>query len=89
MVANLRILGHRSWGQGPAQHLWVVDGASVFLAQEGIADRCKVVGGDMFTSVPEGGNLYFLSRVIHDWDDPRATDILRSCRRAMAPNACS
>jgi hypothetical protein len=65
----------------------VVDGASVFLAQEGIADRCEVVGGDMFTSVPAGGDLYFLSRIIHDWDDPRATDILRSCRRAMSPNA--
>ncbi len=65
----------------------VVNGASVFLAQEGIADRCDVVGGDMFTSVPSGGDLYFLSRVIHDWDDPRATDILRSCRSAMSPNA--
>ena len=65
----------------------VVDGASVFLAQEGIADRCEVVGGDMFTSVPAGGDLYFLSRIIHDWDDPRATDILRSCRRAISPNA--
>jgi O-methyltransferase domain len=30
----------------------VVDGTSAFLAQEGIADRCEVVGGDMFTSVP-------------------------------------
>jgi hypothetical protein len=65
----------------------VAESASVFLAQEGIADRCEVVGGDMFTSVPTGGDLYFLSRVIHDWDDPRATEILRSCRRAMAQNA--
>jgi O-methyltransferase len=30
---------------------------------------------------------YLLSRVIHDWDDLRATEILRSCRRAMAPDA--
>jgi hypothetical protein len=65
----------------------VANGASQFLAQEGIADRCKVVGGDVFTSVPAGGDLYLLSRVIHDWDDLRATEILRSCRRAMAPEA--
>jgi O-methyltransferase domain len=65
----------------------VVNGASLLLVQEGIAGRCEVVGGDMFTSVPAGGDLYFLSRVIHDWDDQRATDILRSCRRAMAPDA--
>jgi len=44
-------------------------------------------GGDVFTSVPAGGDLYLLSRVIHDWDDSRATEILRSCRRAMAPDA--
>lgn len=65
----------------------VGNGASEFLAQEGLADRCEVVGGDVFTSVPAGGDLYLLSRVIHDWDDSRATEILRSCRRAMAPNA--
>lgn len=65
----------------------VTESASAFLAQEGIADRCEVRGGDMFVSVPAGGDLYLLSRVIHDWDDPRATDILRSCRQAMATNA--
>jgi O-methyltransferase domain/Dimerisation domain len=65
----------------------VANGASEFLAQEGIADRCQVVSGDVFTSVPAGGDLYLLSRVIHDWDDLRATEILRSCRRAMAADA--
>jgi hypothetical protein len=65
----------------------VGDGAREFLAQEGVADRCQVVGGDIFTSVPSDGHLYLLSRVIHDWDDARATEILRSCRRAMAADA--
>jgi hypothetical protein len=65
----------------------VAESASALLAEEGIADRCEVVSGDMFTSVPTGGDLYLLSRVIHDWDDPRAIQILQSCRRAMAPDA--
>jgi hypothetical protein len=65
----------------------VASGATAFISQEGIADRCEVVSGDIFTSVPAGGDLYLLSRVIHDWDDLRAIEILRSCRRAMTPDA--
>ena len=39
----------------------VANGASEFLAREGIAERCEVVGGDVFTSVPPGGDLFLLS----------------------------
>jgi O-methyltransferase domain/Dimerisation domain len=63
----------------------VVENASNSLITENVADRCKIVGGDMFASVPHGGDLYLLSRVIHDWDDPRALEVLRSCRHAMGP----
>src|SRR5262249_49097726 len=48
-----------------------------------IADRCDAVGGDFFESVPPGGELYLLRYVIHDWDDARAVQILKNCRRAM------
>jgi hypothetical protein len=65
----------------------VVENALGLLVTEGVASRCEIVGGDMFTSVPPGGDLYLLVRVIHDWDDPRAIDILGSCRRAMGPKA--
>jgi hypothetical protein len=41
----------------------------------------------MFAPVPSGGGIYLLSRVIHDWDDATATVILRTCRRAMRPQA--
>ena len=65
----------------------VVEGASAFLAKEGVADRCEAVGGDMFVSVPAGGDVYVLSHVIHDWDDEHSTKVLETCRRAMAPAA--
>ena len=65
----------------------VVETASDFLVTEGVADRCEIVSGDMFTSVPPGGDLYLLARVIHNWDDPRAIEILHSCRSAMGPKA--
>jgi hypothetical protein len=50
-----------------------------------VADRCKVVGGSFFESMPTGGDAYVLKNVIHDWDDARAVAILRRCRQAMAP----
>jgi len=46
-----------------------------------------VIGGDFFTSVPEGGDVYLLKAIIHDWGDEEATAILRACRCAMAPGA--
>ncbi|MGH9543762.1 MAG: methyltransferase [Terriglobales bacterium] len=45
--------------------------------------RCSYVIGDFFTSVPQGADAYLLSGVIHDWDDGRAIEILRNCRKAM------
>ncbi|MEX0852219.1 MAG: methyltransferase, partial [Bauldia sp.] len=65
----------------------VVEGAPSLLVADGVADRCEVVGGDMFVAVPAGGDLYLLCHVIHDWDDRLATKVLRACRRAMAPAA--
>jgi hypothetical protein len=61
--------------------------ASPFLVKEGVAERCEVVGGDIFTAVPPGGDLYLLCHNIHDWDDLRATRVLQACRSAMTAQA--
>jgi SAM-dependent methyltransferase len=63
----------------------VVEAARETLRTAGVAERCPVVGGDFFQSVPSGGDIYILSVVIHDWPDERASEILRSCRRAITP----
>ena len=65
----------------------VVAGAAPLLRAAGVAGRCGVVGGSMFEAVPEGGDVYLLKLIVHDWDDAQATAILRTCRRAMAPAA--
>jgi SAM-dependent methyltransferase len=52
----------------------------------GLAERCRAVGGDFFRDVPSGADAYLLKHVIHDWDDTRAVTILKNCHRAMAPN---
>jgi O-methyltransferase domain/Dimerisation domain len=61
--------------------------ATGLLAASGVADRCDVVEGDFFESVPAGGDAYVLARVIHDWDDRAALRILANCRAAMAEDA--
>ena len=60
-----------------------IDGAAALLKREGVADRCEIMSGDFFRSVPEGGDAYMMKLVIHDWDSDRALQILRNCHRAM------
>jgi hypothetical protein len=60
----------------------VVAGAGPVLSAAGVTDRCEVVSGDMFSHVPDGGDLYVLMRVLHDWDDARAVEVLQRCRQA-------
>jgi O-methyltransferase domain len=53
------------------------------LRAAGVDDRCDVVEGDFFESVPEGANAYIIKSVIHDWDDEKCVTILSNCRQAM------
>jgi hypothetical protein len=57
------------------------------LQQAGLLDRCEVVAGDFFASVPAGHDLYVLKRILHDWDDERCIQILRNVHRAMGDDA--
>jgi hypothetical protein len=50
-----------------------------------LGDRLQITGGDFFVEVPADGDLYILKSVLHDWPDDQATVILRTCRKAMAP----
>lgn len=56
------------------------------MAEAGVADRCKVVEGDFFESVPGGEDAYILKLIVHDWDDEKARQILANCREAMPPD---
>ena len=77
----------------PSLHAIVFDlahatrGAADRLAAASVEDRCTLVAGNFFDSVPGGADAYLLKSILHDWDDERAGAILRSCRRAMAPHA--
>jgi O-methyltransferase domain/Dimerisation domain len=51
-----------------------------------LVDRITFVAGDFFESVPRG-EVYVLSAILHDWDNERASAILRSIGAAAAPEA--
>ncbi|MER5866798.1 methyltransferase [Kitasatospora sp. NPDC002040] len=63
-----------------------VEAARRALDAAGHGDRCTYVAGD-FADVPAGGDVYLLSRILHDWDDDRCREILRHCARAMPDHA--
>lgn len=46
-------------------------------------DRAELVAGDMFQSVPAGGDVYLLCRVLAGWDDDAVVQVFENCRRAM------
>jgi hypothetical protein len=61
----------------------VIATAQPLLERAGVADRCTLVAGDFFEQIPQGGDAYLMSNVIHDWNDDKSELILRRCREAM------
>ena len=64
----------------------VVEAAKPTIAAV-LGPRIQFVGGDFFKAVPEGGDVYILKYILHDWEENRARGILASCHRAMSANA--
>jgi hypothetical protein len=62
----------------------VVDRSRSIITDLGLSERCRIVGGDFFKSVP-AADAYVLRHIIHDWDDKDAVTILRNCQDAMNP----
>jgi SAM-dependent methyltransferase len=61
----------------------VAERARAVVTDSGLSCRCHVIGGDFFSSVPGGADVYLMRHVIHDWEDNEAVAILRNCREAM------
>jgi SAM-dependent methyltransferase len=61
------------------------DRAKESFSDPDLSDRCRIVGGDFFNSVPSA-DVYVLRHIIHDWNDDNAVTILSNCRKAMNPD---
>jgi hypothetical protein len=80
------ILGKYAGAQGILYDLpHVVRDAPNLVQARGLANRVTIVAGSFFERVPEGGDAYLLSHIIHDWSEEQCLTILGHCRRAMSP----
>ncbi|ANZ35638.1 hypothetical protein BBK82_05650 [Lentzea guizhouensis] len=81
-----RVLHTAPWLHGVLLDLPnALDAASVRLA--GLDSRVSLVPGDFTRAVPDSGDVYLLSRVLHDWDDDQCRTILTTCARDMPAHA--
>ncbi len=64
-----------------------IAGAGAHLASAGVAERCELIAGSFFESVPGGGDVYLLKSILHSWSDERSRVILDNCRTAMPTGA--
>jgi SAM-dependent methyltransferase len=54
-----------------------------YVTEKGVADRCDLVAGNFFDSVPSGADACIMKYILHDWEDDLCVKILSNCRRAM------
>lgn len=65
----------------------VIASADRDRSSAGLAGRYQTVAGSFFESVPHDGDVYIMKLILHDWADPEAIQILRTCHQAMSPTA--
>jgi hypothetical protein len=64
----------------------VVSGATPKIEALGLTARCSTCSGDFFKEVPSG-DAYVMKNIIHDWDDAKATTILKNIHKASPGDA--
>lgn len=78
------VLGHASRSRGVIFDLPnVLSKSADVVADHKLTGRMQVQEGNFFESVPEGGDLYILKSVLHDWDDNSCAKILGNVHRVM------
>jgi hypothetical protein len=63
----------------------VVESARGRERPRAVASRLTYTAGNMFESVPPGGDAYVLKLILHNWDDASCTTLLRNVCARLAP----
>lgn len=61
----------------------VVARATPNFVKAGLTDRCELVSGSFFESIPAGPDAYLMRHIIHDWNDEQCLTILKNIHRVM------
>ncbi len=62
----------------------VIEQTKLSLQFARLQERCDIIAGDFFETLPAGGDMYFFKQILHDWDDDSCLKLLRKCRSRMA-----
>ena len=55
----------------------VAEVAQEYIARSGMADRIEIIAGDFFQDALPEGDLFSLSRILHDWSETNIHQLLR------------
>lgn len=61
--------------------------AEAHLTRAGVRNRVELTEGDIFERIDAEADVYTLKDILHDWDDERSLQILRTVAAAMRPGA--
>lgn len=61
----------------------VVKGAPATLKAAGVEERCQVLAGNFFESVPAGADAVVMKHILHDWSDEESIRILKNVRAKL------
>jgi hypothetical protein len=56
------------------------------LKAYGVEERCSLIEGNFFESLPSGADTYLFRHIIHDWSDEQSIQILSNCRKVIPNN---
>ena len=73
---------HRHWHALSAMEAVTATGSD---ADAGLAARCVAQEGDFFETLPADVDVCVVKHVVHNWDDTRASQLLRGCVKAVGP----
>lgn len=65
----------------------VLEEADGHLRRAGVRDRVELIEGDIFERIEADADIYLLKDIVHDWDDERTLQILRTVATAMRPGS--
>lgn len=60
--------------------------AKAVIESKSLGDRCELITGDFWESVPAQADAYIVKNLIHDYDDTKAQKILSNIHQAIASN---
>ena len=61
----------------------VIARATPNFAAAGLTDRCRLISGSFFESIPAGADAYLMRHIIHDWNDQQCHTILTNIHQAL------